>query len=370
MEHRSFAPDIVVPNDDYACGNKRAGELAPDVAPEELRKEKQVGGPVNCSDSELCTFLQALAEGYLPTFYSDTSQSAQSKSMSIASKSFRRGKKTVVFHGFPSLKMSRHSTEDLGAELLMWWQEDFHAKTSALPEAGPDWTAKGQGYGEKWLGLLGKYDPVSCSLKTAQLSLLEDSTGCCPTLPRWGLMLDGELYQQPIPALCTKESAYGFLRIPTPTVYDSTGKGSMRKDNNAEEGGMHGVSLHHFVKMFPTPTATDAGSGRFNTSVGSDKPRPTLAMMAKRNQWPTPTASASKGSSQASLVRKDGKDRSSDRLDHAVMALENGRLNPEFCEWLMGWPIGQTELRPLGMDKYQEWRQQHSPCFTETKEAA
>ena len=60
MEHRSFAPDLVVPNDDYACGNKRAGELAPDVAPEELRQEKQAGGPVNCSGSELCTFLLAL----------------------------------------------------------------------------------------------------------------------------------------------------------------------------------------------------------------------------------------------------------------------------------------------------------------------
>ena len=184
MEHRSFTPDIVVPNDGYACGNKRAGELAPDVAPGELRQEKQVGGPVNCSDSELCTFLLALEAGFLPTFYSDTSQCAQSRLMSIASKSYRRGKQTVLFHGFPSLQMSQNLTEDIGTELLTSWREDSLAKTSALPETVPDWTAKGQGYGQKWRGLLAKYNPDTHSLKTAQLSLLEDLTECSVTLPR------------------------------------------------------------------------------------------------------------------------------------------------------------------------------------------
>jgi hypothetical protein len=65
--------------------------------------------------------------------------------------------------------------------------------------------------------------------------------------------------------------------------------------------------------------------------------------------WPTPTASMSKGSSPASLTRKDGRDRSSDRLDHAVMSLHNGKLNPEWVEWLMGFPIGHTDLQPLEM---------------------
>jgi hypothetical protein len=106
-------------------------------------------------------------------------------------------------------------TASHGEALLTWYLAGFHARTSALQEVGPDWTAKGQGYGEKWLGLLGRFDPDSCSLKTAQLSLLEDLTACCPTLPRWGLMLDGELYPQPIPALCTDEKESGFL--PTPS---------------------------------------------------------------------------------------------------------------------------------------------------------
>lgn len=77
--------------------------------------------------------------------------------------------------------------------------------------------------------------------------------------------------------------------------------------------------------------------------------------------WPTPCASAAKGSSPAALTRKNGKDRSNDRIDHAVMASDGGQLNPEWVEWLMGWPIGHTALKPLETGKYQEWLRQHSP---------
>lgn len=38
---------------------------------------------------------------------------------------------------------------------------------------------------------------------------------------------------------------------------------------------------------------------------------------------------------------------------------ERGPINPEFVEWLMGWPIGWTELKPLAMGKFHEWQQQH-----------
>jgi hypothetical protein len=74
---------------------------------------------------------------------------------------------------------------------------------------------------------------------------------------------------------------------------------------------------------------------------------------------PTPVASMSKGSSPASLTRKNGRSRVRDRLDHYVMATEGGPLNPEYAEWLMGWPIGLTDLKPLGTDKFREWLQQH-----------
>ena len=35
------------------------------------------------------------------------------------------------------------------------------------------------------------------------------------------------------------------------------------------------------------------------------------------------------------------------------------RLKPTFCEDHMGWPIGWTELKPLAMDSFRQWQQQH-----------
>lgn len=32
-----------------------------------------------------------------------------------------------------------------------------------------------------------------------------------------------------------------------------------------------------------------------------------------------------------------------------------GLLNPEFCEWLMGVPIGWTDLKPLATELFREW---------------
>jgi len=88
-------------------------------------------------------------------------------------------------------------------------------------------------------------------------------------------------------------------------------------------------------------------------------------------RWPTPVASMAKGSSPAALTRRAGADRSNDRLDHAVMALDGGHLNPEWAEWLMGWPIGWTNLRPLATDRFQSWQQAHSKrSVFPSKEAA
>jgi hypothetical protein len=41
--------------------------------------------------------------------------------------------------------------------------------------------------------------------------------------------------------------------------------------------------------------------------------------------------------------------------------LETGRgqLNPRWVEWLMGIPIGWLSLKPLAMDRFRQWRQQH-----------
>jgi len=270
-------------------------------------------------------------------------------------------------------------TETSGAELLTWFAADSLARTSASQEAAQDWTAQGQGYGQKWQGLLAKYSPDTHSLKTAQLSLLEDLTGYCVTLPRWGLMLDGELYPQPIPAQLTNVSACGFWQtpvaddhvnrangkwnsrgepklsaqvlIPTPTVCGNYNRKGASKNS--------GDGLATFVANWPTPTV-DSKTERTKRYSQGGMPL-TAAVHAKT--YPTATATAYKGWSP-----NHNRASTDDRLDYTVEreSFQPGqqtppmRLNPYWVEWLMGWPIGQTALKPLETDKFREWQQQHS----------
>lgn len=87
--------------------------------------------------------------------------------------------------------------------------------------------------------------------------------------------------------------------------------------------------------------------------------------------FPTPSVAMCKGSSERALTRKDGRSRLRNRLDYWVERDgKHGRLNPEFVEWVMGWPIGWTAIEPLEMGRFHEWQRQHSACFQARSDAA
>jgi len=66
--------------------------------------------------------------------------------------------------------------------------------------------------------------------------------------------------------------------------------------------------------------------------------------------WPTPTAhNAKEGGFPAEYERNTP----------TLAAQAGGKLNPTWVEWLMGWPLGWTDLKPLETVKFQEWQQQH-----------
>lgn len=212
-------------------------------------------------------------------------------------------------------------TEPAGEELLTSFLAGFPARTLALPEPEPELTASEADCGDTWRGSFAKYDRKKSKWKTAQCSLLEDWAEFSETWPRWGSMRSGVSYLQPIPALPTCVSESGLL--------------------------------------LPTPSASHCETRPAKTWNPKSQSGRSLGCMAATGRWPTPCASASKGSSPASLTRKSGASRANDRIDHAVMASDGGQLNPVWVEWLMGWPLGWTELKPLAMARFQEWKQQH-----------
>jgi hypothetical protein len=47
-------------------------------------------------------------------------------------------------------------------------------------------------------------------------------------------------------------------------------------------------------------------------------------------------------------------------MAHSDPTTVGGKLNPMWVEWLMGWPLGWTDLKPLETDRFLLWQQQHS----------
>jgi len=97
-----------------------------------------------------------------------------------------------------------------------------------------------------------------------------------------------------------------------------------------------GTPLGLAVRMFPTPYGLSANKGQGDGEFGK----------AIRN-WATPTSHPRTHSPR--------------KVDHGVQLANQvgGTLNPPWVEWLMGWPIGWTDLEPLEMDKFRLWLQQH-----------
>lgn len=74
--------------------------------------------------------------------------------------------------------------------------------------------------------------------------------------------------------------------------------------------------------------------------------------VAESGYLPTPTAQ-SYGNNRGGSAGRVGKVRPS------LSALLGGPANPDWLEWLAGFPIGWTALAPLETAKFQQWQQAH-----------
>jgi hypothetical protein len=178
-----------------------------------------------------------------------------------------------------------------------------HAKTfqpRELPSVSETaLTESGQDFGQRCAELLAKWDQGSSSWRTRQLSLFEDSTGSLETLPRWGSTVGGELFQDHTPAHLT----------------------------SARESG-----------LWPTPTKSDATRGP-TTPERNDKGLGGVSLISAATHWTDPVTRE---------IKKDA---------------PRGKLNPTWVEWLMGFPMGWTDLKPLETHRFHRWLRLHGgPC--------
>ena len=255
-------------------------------------------------------------------------------------------------------------------EIAASLRADFHAKTSQPPAKEQDSKATEVDYGGKRLPPSAWFDRSSSSWRMFQHCLLEGWTLFSGRWPRSGIVSNGIAYQLDTLAHRTKGSASGLSESemwPTPMTrgYSNASEGQLaifqRKVGKGElteeesSAMMGGCSLRPpRVKMLPTPTAGDSrNSGRHTTTTGKSHSGTTLVDAVK--MWPTPSASDHKGSGPT-LVRKDGKDRSFDRLDYAselVTDKGGGALSADWVSILRGYSLDWTTIVEDGSAEFQ-----------------
>jgi hypothetical protein len=213
-------------------------------------------------------------------------------------------------------------TENLGGELLTWFLAVSPVRTCQLQVKVQGLKERDRVFGKKCGESLARLCRDTFSWRTAQLSLFGGWVEFSETWPEWGMMQDGECWAQSIPAHLTGEKEYGsWLTFPTPTKMDAT----LSTKGKAGAYNKHSVQLSHL-----------ATSGALTTE----------------NHWETQNKLRSMG-----LLSKAEAKHMEKQEDH--LQLSGGKLNPNWVEWLMNWPIQWTDCKPLAMDKFQSWLQQH-----------
>ncbi len=220
---------------------------------------------------------------------------------------------------------------------------DSPVRTSATPASEQASKANGAGCGPSSIESFANYDRDTCSWRTSELCLFGGWIEFSETWPMAGMMRNGIAYRrQPLvprisDIVCSyspdgteqaPDAAAGIV-WPTPDAM-----GSSTLDNRHCYDRIR-PTLGKAAIMWPTPKSSPSGPDYARTdrkdSGGDD-----LATAAAR--FPTPQARDWKGQSQRGSYSEGAKD----CLPNALQS--GGQLNPTWVEWLMGFPLGWTDL--------------------------
>ena len=211
-------------------------------------------------------FSQGLVEEYLGENFLDGEQSAPLNGNPIQQAYCVPDKMTDFSRLSRFGMMFKPLTADCGEELLTLYLEGFHAKTLARQGEAQGLTESDQECGEKWLASFVKFDPDSCSWRTHQCSLLGGLELFSETWPQWGLMRDGECWEQQMleQTIRGTESGLSLNREmwTTPTAHNAKETNAPSESNRntptlaAQVGGKLNPAWVEWLMMFP-PEWTD-----------------------------------------------------------------------------------------------------------------
>ena len=271
------------------------------------------------------------------------------------------------------------STESHGKEASISSAVGSPAKTSVPQDVVKASLASEAGCGKKWRELSERFDLATSSWRIPPYSSSEDLPWLSVILPRWGMLRGGVLWALTTPEHLTNGTGSGLWRTPTVSCAE---RGAM--DGRIRLARGQTVSLQDQVKgwNWPTPLATDGKNGgpnqkgskgdlrlssavhKFPTPRANDAEKrgnfditnPRNGLPAAVKMWPAPCASEAR---QGFQNRENGKKGSQKSLSTVIQGgpsqVVGGSLNPNWVEWLMGWPIGWTSMEPLPKSTWNAW---------------
>ena len=334
-------------------------------------------------------YLQEREEVYSADSFSDIPAYVLSRLNLTAEKSCCKDSATECCPNSQSGTTLKHSTEEIGVGKLTLYAEASPAKTLVAQAKVPGLREREADCGASSPALLARYDPATRLWKTRQCSQDAGSGECLEIWPKWGTMRNGQCFLRPTLELRTCASASGFWRTPECSKGGTISREALSRIANGNwkrpSGAVMQLRLQDQVReprLYPTPNCSGLDGG--SNSRKANKKRGIHQMF-----YSTPTCRTSKrsrrfqssspnmGEVEEAELRKmyptpkcqDSRaaltDRGKCNLGEVVHGGEltpqtrEARLNPNWVEWLMGWPIGWTDLRPSATDKYRLWQQQH-----------
>jgi len=277
--------------------------------------------------------------------------------------------------------MSQHLMADRGVEKWMSLLPDSHASHFQLQgskKARQMTETSGLILSESF----GKFDPDTSFLRTYQPSLLTNTyIPYSESWPKAGIIVDGIAFALQTLVRRTEGKGCGLWRTPDTGAGGTSGllkKGITQRP----DGQMVQVRLVDQVmnpRMWPTPANQEPGWKNIEVVDKNGNPpehpnqrfydKDTGRLVQKgleqvARMWPTPKAQDWGGSTRVDFSPKlsekvkelDG------HIPRGGQKIPQMQLNPEWEDWLMGFPIGWSGKEALEMHRFRLWWQQHGGC--------
>ena len=201
-----------------------------------------------------------------------------------------------------------------GLAVSMSSREDSPVRTSAVRVQVGALPGAVRDFGLKCSESLRRFGLRLFSRKTARTYVPVGLAPYCKDLTAWGMMHDGVCWELGTSAQIIGETGCGYL--PTPTTAGNELSPSMQKWPVPRR-------LMEWLKILPTPRASEAGRG----ACPGERKRHTPSL-----------------ESRFQMAKEQ------EILGGTSLALR---------EWMMGWPIGWTALKPLATGRSRQWLNSH-----------